>query len=420
MNAEILAVGDELLAGEVVDTNSPFIEEMLLEHHLGVRRVVLVPDDEAALAAALREAARRGRECLAEGKRPQFVVVAGGLGPTGDDITRQAVARAAGRRLVLREEALEHVARRLGVARARLPEANRRQAFFPEGARPLPNPHGTAWGFLVEVEGVEVYVLPGVPHELRHMLREEVLPRLRVEGHFARDCFLTFGAGESAVDGRLAELMRRGGNPLLATLARDGVVLVKVSARAEDAAAAAALLDAAREEIRRRLGELIICEGTGEPERALVALLAERGVSLAVAESCTGGMLGSRITSVPGASRVFLGGVVAYADALKEAFLGVRRETLERYGAVSAETAEAMARGCREAFGAGMSAAVTGIAGPSGGSPEKPVGLVYVAVADAGGVEVREFRFRGEREVVRRRAVNAALALLILRLRGRR
>ena len=420
MNAEILAVGDELLSGEVTDTNSPFIEDMLFDRHLTVRRVTLLPDDEEVVARALEEGAERGREALEAGFTPQVLIVTGGLGPTRDDITRQAVAAAAGKALEFRREALEHIARRFNRKLEDIPEENKRQAFFPEGSKALPNPNGTAQGFATTVAGIPVYVLPGVPHELKAMLCDSVLPRLGASSNYnyARARFYTQGKGESTIAGALGELMDRGRNPLLGTLAHKGMVIVKVCARAETPEEAAGLLDETTVEIRSRLGDAVVCEGLTSLEETLLNLARERNLTIAVAESCTGGLLGAALTSVPGSSEVFRGGVIAYSNELKEELLGVPAGVLDQHGAVSAPVAEAMAAGVLKGTDADLAAAITGIAGPGGGTQEKPAGLVYIGIATSEGAETHEFRFRGMREVVRQRSVSAALALLVRKTRS--
>jgi competence/damage-inducible protein CinA-like protein len=404
VKAEILTIGDELLRGEIVDTNKSFLSDRLLRFDVETRFQSSVCDDPDDMTDAFRRAAGRA----------EIVLVSGGLGPTRDDITLEVLARSFGRGMRLHEPSLAAIRsffERLG---REMSPSNEKQARMPEGAEVLPNPVGTAPGCMLEHEGTLFFCLPGVPRELARMMDEEVLPRLAARlrpagGSVLRAALLrTFGMGESTLEDELKDLAREEGVTLgFRTAFPDNFLRPVV--RAADEAQARAHLERVCEAIRARLGPLIYGRDDETMELVLGRLLAERGASLAVAESCSGGLLAQRISAVPGASRYFRGGVVAYANQAKRDLLGVPEALLAAHGAVSAPVACAMAEGARSRFGAELALATTGISGPDGGSPEKPVGLVFVAFADARGSEAHEFLFPFDRE--RHRVVTSQVAL---------
>ena len=403
MRAEILTIGDELLRGEIVDTNKALLSERLLGLDVETRFQTSVGDDPEEMADAFRRAA----------SRVDVVLVSGGLGPTRDDLTTEVLGQTFGRRMLQDPAALETIRdffRRVG---REMTQNNAKQACFPEGAEVLPNPVGTAPGFVLEAGGAVFFCMPGVPRELAQMLDEQVLPRIakrRGGGEVVRARLLrTFGMGESALDAELADVALSGGVSLGFRTAFPDNYLRPV-ARAASAALAEAMLDRVCESIRARLGPLVYGEGEAETLPVVAGrLLRERGRTLAVAESCTGGLVAERVSEVPGASDYFLGGVVAYANAAKEGLLGVPRELLDRHGAVSDEVARAMAEGVRRRFGADLGVATTGISGPDGGTAEKPVGLVHVALARAEGTHADSFVFPLDRS--RHRTLTAQVAL---------
>jgi nicotinamide-nucleotide amidase len=412
VTAEILTIGDELLRGEIVDSNKAFLAERLLALEIETRFQTSVRDDPEDM----RDAFLRARS------RSEIVLVSGGLGPTRDDLTFEVLARTFGRELVLHEPSLEAI--RAFFARVGRPmaEINAKQAWLPAGAEALPNPVGTAPGCQLEVPAAEgagrvlFLCMPGVPRELAKMMDEQVLPRIAARRAAAgrpasvvRAVLLrTFGLGESNLDEELRDVAREGDVVLGFRTAFPDNYLRPV-ARGATAAEAEARLAKVCDAIRERLGALVYGSGDETMEQVVGALLAARGQSLATAESCTGGLVGARLTAVPGSSRYYRGGVVAYADAAKEELLGVPGELLRRHGAVSAEVARAMAEGARGRLGADLAVATTGISGPGGGSAEKPVGLVYVGFASAAGSEAHELRFPLDRE--RHRALTAQVAL---------
>jgi nicotinamide-nucleotide amidase len=412
--AEIVAVGNELLLGETVDTNSAWAARRLSEIGVRVVRTTHVGDDSERLAEVLREA----------GGRSRWVIVTGGLGPTRDDLTRPVLASVLGRELRLDAGILAEVEarfRRFGYDR--MPAANRSQAEVPEGARTIPNPDGTAPGIVIEDGGTTFFALPGVPAEMKALLEAGVLPTIAAdlgqEAPVVRSRLVrTAGIGESALAERIDDLVEGVAPIEVAFLPDLGLVDLRLTLMGLPAAEADRRLAALAASIRERLSEWCF----GEDEVTLAAALGDalkaRGWSLAVAESCTAGELAAEITSVPGSSEYFVGGVVAYADEVKERILGVPAEVLAAHGAVSEATCRAMLDGVRSRLGADVGAAITGIAGPGGGTSEKPVGLVFCGVATPEGVWLRKVDYPGSRATVRRRATIATLSLLLRKVRS--
>lgn len=409
MRAVILSVGDELIAGTTVDTNSAYLSRRLGERGIGVVRHVTVGDDAEAIAAAISDAAGAA----------EVVLATGGLGPTLDDLTRDGLARAMGAELREDPRQLERIAK-LFAARGRpMKPSNRRQALVPVGAAAIDNDRGTAPGLAAMVGAARVFAMPGVPHEMVAMYQEQVAARLPAPGAVVRKDVHTFGAGESDVGEMIADLMARGATPSVGTTASAGVITVRVAASGDTAEQAAAEAARTAAEVRRRLGELVFGEDGQTLAGAVGAALAAAGQTLALAESCTGGLLGQMVTAVPGASEYFLGGAVCYADRAKAELLGVPGELIRSHGAVSEPVAAAMAEGARRRFGADWAVGITGIAGPTGGTADKPVGLVFIALAGAAGTKVHRHVFGGTREIVRQRAAFAGLNHLRRLLAGR-
>jgi len=403
-SAACLAVGSELLGESALDSNSLAVTRLLLRHGVVVSEKRVVGDDEGLIATAVSELLER---C-------DLVVVTGGLGPTVDDLTRRAVARALGRQI--RSDALVEgwVHERYASLGRKMPEVCRSMAEVVEETRPLRNLTGSAPGIYAEVGEAILVALPGVPHEMEPMLERELVPELRRRAGGllgAHRTLLLGGVMESEVEGRIRPLWDRLGRESLTILASPGVVRVvlKVVTGGGDASGR---LDEMEREFRDVLGDDVAGVDVGGLQEVVVGSLTSRGETLAVAESCTGGLLGASITDVPGASVVFHGGVVCYSNRAKESMVGVPGDLIERHGAVSEPVARALASGVRVRFGADYGVGITGIAGPGGGTPEKPVGLVHWAVAGPGGVEHRQKVFGGGRAAVRTWSVNAALDLL--------
>jgi competence/damage-inducible protein CinA-like protein len=409
VKAEVLTIGDELLRGEIVDSNKAFLSDRLLSldiethYHASVRDV---PED---MIDAFHRAARRA----------DIVLVSGGLGPTRDDLTSEVLARAFDRELRLDEAALAEIRAFFARTGRAMSENNASQAYFPDGAEVLANPIGTAPGFMLEVKGGAVFFcMPGVPREMMRMMDEQVLPRVAARGGrsvVVRARLLrTFGIGESSLDAELADIAASGDVTLgFRTAFPDNYV--RPVARAASVEQADALLDRVCEAIRARLGPIVYGEGNETLEQVVGQRLRERALRVAVAESCTGGLIAEKLTDVPGSSAYFLGGVVAYADAAKRALLGVPEALLAQHGAVSDPVARAMAEGVRERFSADLAVSTTGISGPDGGSEAKPIGLVHLALADAHGTHSDHFVFPLDR--TRHRQITAQVALDWIRRR---
>ncbi len=402
MIAEILTIGDELLRGEIVDSNKAFLSDRLLSLDVQTHFHASVRDEPADMTDAFHRAAERA----------DVVLVSGGLGPTRDDLTSAVLAESFGKKMVRDEDALAGIRAFFQSVSREMTPNNATQADFPEGAEVLLNPVGTAPGFMLPVEGSVFFCLPGVPREMTRMMDEQVLPRLARRTGVAQvvraRLLRTFGTGESMLDDQLTDIAAADDVALGFRTAFPDNYLRPV-ARAATAEEAEAKLDRVCQQIRERLGAIIYGEGDETLSAVVGRLLRERGETLATAESCTGGLIAQRVTDVPGASQVFLGGVVAYANEVKQAVLGVPSEVLEEHGAVSEPTARAMAEGVRERFGATYGIATTGISGPDGGTDEKPVGLVYLALAQASGTHVEHFVFPLDR--ARHRELTAQSAL---------
>jgi nicotinamide-nucleotide amidase len=406
--AEVLTIGDELLRGEIVDSNKSLLSERLLDLDIETRFHVSVRDDPSDMRDAFRRAAERS----------DVVLVSGGLGPTRDDLTMQVLAETFGRKLVLHQPSLDAIRAFFRSFGREMAEINAKQAYFPEGAEILPNPIGTAPGAMLEEGDALFFCMPGVPRELRRMLEEQVLPRVGercvaarqgVGGAVRATLLRTFGIGESSLDEMLRAVSLEPGVDLgFRTAFPENYV--RIVARGATKSEAGTKLERARAALRAKLGPL--CYGEGEEEtleRVVGRLLAQRGRTVAVAESCTGGLIGERFTSVPGSSAWFLGGVIAYSNEAKVALLGVPAEVIAREGAVSEAVARSMAEGARRRLGADLAVAATGISGPDGGTPEKPVGLVYVGLASEAGAQARDLFFPFDR--LRHRAATAHTAL---------
>ncbi|MHC4789171.1 MAG: CinA family nicotinamide mononucleotide deamidase-related protein, partial [Planctomycetota bacterium] len=379
--------------------------------HLGfdVHRLLAVGD----AAALLRDEVVRATQDSA------LVVITGGLGPTADDRARGAIAEAAGCELVEDADSRRHVVERLRSFGREATEGHLRQARFPAGATVFPNLVGTARGFACTVGCARVVAMPGVPREMRPMFTQSVAPflseALAPSGHVRTETVGIFPASESDVDERIPDLMEHGRNPSVGITVRDGIVSVSLRARADAEAEAAGLVQRDVAVLQERFGDRIFGHSTTLAQ-AVADQLERRGVTLGVAESLTGGLVGHMLVDVPGISRFFLADIVAYSDEVKVKQLGVPREAIERHGAVSAQVAEAMARGACAASGSDLGVSTTGIAGPSGGSKEKPVGLVYVGLWLDGASQVTKLNLRGDRWQVKDRSAKHALDLVRLAL----
>jgi nicotinamide-nucleotide amidase len=409
MTAEIIAVGSELLTPQRVDTNSLFLTDQL--NGLGVEVVTksVIGDDLNRLADAVRRAVSRS----------EIVILCGGLGPTEDDLTRDAVAAALDRKLIYHPEITEVLEQRFAQLKRKMAEVNKRQAFLIEGAEILPNERGTAPGQWIAESDAHVMLLPGPPHEMKAMFTRHCLPRLAriVPRQVIRTLVLRVaGMPESDLDQLIAPVYKKYDNPATTILAAAGDLQIHLRARCSTEGEAAALLVEVGGPIELLLGERIYSRNGQALEEVVGDMLRERHNTLSVAESCTGGLLGERITSVAGSSTYFLGGFITYASRMKVEWLGVPEDIIARCGAVSKETAEAMALGARRRTGSTYALAITGVAGPDAGGENAPVGTIYVGLADAAGCHVLHRQFIGDRTRIRQFATQMALDMLRRRI----
>jgi len=409
MNAEIIAVGSEMLTPDRVDTNSLYLTGQLNALGVEVTAKHVIGDDRGRLAAAVAAAAGSSN----------LIILTGGLGPTEDDVTRDAVAAATGRTLAFHQEIADRIEQRFRLRRRAMPEINKRQAYLIAGAEVLENDHGTAPGQWLDHDGRVIMLLPGPPNELEPMFEERCLPRLErmLPPQAIRVRILRIaGMPESEVDQLAAPIYTRYTNPVTTILAGGGDIQLHLRARAADAAEAERLAEEVASQIEGILGDRIYSRN-GDPIEAVIGeRLRARGDTVSVAESCTGGMLGERLTSVPGSSDYFVGGLLTYNDRMKNTLAGVSEEILRRSTAVSADAAEALAGGARARTGSTWAVSITGVAGPGGGTEAAPTGTVYIAVAGPDGCRSHHVRFTGDRTRVRMFATQTALDLLRRRL----
>ena len=411
--AELVAVGTELLLGDIANTDGQFISRQLAALGIQVFHHTVVGDNPGRLTEALKLA----------GSRADIVITTGGLGPTCDDLTRQVLAEAFGKPLLYNEEAARRMEERFAMSHPEggsMTENNYQQAYLPEGCVPFQNDWGTAPGCAFEADGVRVIMLPGPPRECRPMFMACAVPYLTplTEGTLVSRSLHLFGLGESQVEHRLRRRMEELTNPTLAPYARGGQVELRITARAEDEAQARAMIAPIEEEIRGIFGDAVYGADVDSLEAVVLPLMKEQGLTLACAESCTGGLIAKRFTELSGASAVFRGGVVSYATEVKETVLGVDHTLLETQGAVAEETARQMAQGARRVLGADYAVSVTGVAGPNADERGNPVGLVYIGIAWEGGDHVRTVHIPGDRARVRTFAANHAFDLLRRKLTG--
>jgi competence/damage-inducible protein CinA-like protein len=401
LQATVLAIGDELILGQRLDTNSQWISEQLLL--LGVRVVehMTVADDARQIAGALAHLSQVA----------PLLVTTGGLGPTLDDLTRQALASALGESLVEDTQAMEWLDAWFETSKLPMPESNRVQTLRPASARVLPNTHGTAPGLAATLNQCEIFCLPGPPSEMRPMFERELHKICKAYSSQVRVATLkTVGLAEARIATKLAGLMRRENRVLVGTTASDGIISIRIRCekRSDES-----LFEETFDQVRQKLGTYLYAESDASLPEHILGLLREHHATITTAESCTGGMLSASLTDCPGASDSYAGGWVTYTNSMKMSQLGVPERVIEEHGAVSAQCVEHMARGAQARAGTSHALAVSGIAGPDGGTADKPVGTVWIAHAwESDRMDARCFRFTGDRAQVRTRATTAALAML--------
>jgi len=405
MKAEIIAVGSELLTPDRLDTNSLYLTEELNAIGIEVLRKTIVGDNRELLSEAFRDALNR----------VPLIITSGGLGPTEDDLTRETLADLLGRKLRKNDAVLRNIEDRFRALGREMPPVNVRQAMVPEGADILENPRGTAPGLWLDDGGRSIVLLPGPPRELKPLFREQVLPRLRRlvsdVRMFHREIRVT-GLGESQVEQRIVGIYKRFPEVNTTVLAAPGETQVHLRMWTNDADRAKKTLDEIVKGFEIALADRIFSQDGASMEEVIARELTMHNATISAAESCTGGLLAQRLTSISGSSSYFLGGVVCYSNELKTAWAGVPAELIQTKGAVSGEVAIALADGIRRRVGSTFGVGITGIAGPGGGSEEKPVGTVHIALSHAGGVKERGVRFPGDREGIRWQASQVALDMV--------
>ncbi len=408
--ASIISIGNELLSGQTVDTNAANLGERLLSIGIPVVSSYTTGDDIDSIIRSFNLASSDA----------DLIFATGGLGPTDDDVTRQAFAKFLSTELQLQKELLQKIQNFFISRNRQMPSKNKVQAYIPAGSKALANNLGTAPGIMAEAKGKLLIALPGVPSEMKQMFEESVLPELQ---RFAGGQAVVirklkcFGAGESNIAELLGPLMQRGRNPLINCTASCGVITLTITATAKDKDKAQQMAEKDEKSLRNKLGELVY--GTEDQTLAEVVgeKLAQQKKTIAVAESCTGGCLAKLLTDIPGASRYFTHGWVTYSNSAKTSELGVPAHLIEKHGSVSEQVAQAMAQGARKRAGTAFAIGVTGIAGPTGASEQKPVGLVYISVDSDNGCETKRFIFSGGRGTIRLRAAQTALNMFRLKMR---
>ena len=408
MKAEIIAVGTELLLGQITNTNARFIAKKLAEQGIGVYWQTVVGDNAARVADAFKIALARA----------DLILCSGGLGPTMDDLTKETVAEVLGLPLVKDEAWEKHLEGLFSSMRRAMTDNNRKQALLPHGARLIYNYHGTAPGILITVGPKVVALMPGPPRELEPMFTNEILPLLSVGAEriiFSR-VLKVVGLGESTMEEQIVDLVQEQTNPTIAPLAKSAEVHLRLTAGAATKAEASRLLDNTESKLLARLGDAVFARDEETMVDVVAKLLAEKELTIATAESCTGGLLAHTLTNVSGSSTYFLQGLITYSNHSKTDLLGIKAAIIRDYGAVSEEVARAMAENMRRRSSSNLAMGITGVAGPTGGTEKKPVGLVFIALATPDGVTCHRFNFFGKRETIKERAVMTALNMLRLYL----
>lgn len=408
MIAEIISIGSELLLGQIANTDAQFISQQLSSMGINLFYHTVVGDNKVRILEALSIASARSK----------LIITTGGLGPTMDDISKETISEYLGLKLIMHEQSKKSIEEYFMKRNRKLCTNNLKQAMMPEGAHILPNNVGTAPGAIVEKDDKTFIILPGPPHELHQMFKESVLPYLEklTNKKILSRVIRIYGIGESAVEEKIKDILSTQSNPTIAPLAGNGEVSLRITAKANNEKSCYDLIKPVEEKIINRLGNFVYGFDDDNLESAVVSLLKERNLSLAVAESCTGGLISNRITNVSGSSNIFMEGFVTYSNNAKIKRLSVSENTLKKYGAVSRHTAFEMAVGVRRSSNTDFGLAVTGIAGPTGGSEEKPVGLVYIALSGSDETLVQKHLLTGNRESIKFQTSSLALNMLRLHL----
>lgn len=404
MNAEIITIGTELLLGQILDTNSQYLGKKLSEIGVNLYYKTSVGDNIVRIKETLSIATSRS----------DIVIITGGLGPTVDDVTRNAIAEWSGKKLVFDDNLLLRIEHFFKSRNIKMPENNKIQAYIPEGVLILENKVGSAPGFILEHNSKIIICVPGVPNEMKPMIESGVIPYLVEKSGVSRFIILSkrikiVGIPESLADEKIKDIFIESRNPTVAILAHQTEIEIRLTAKEETRQKAEYLIENLKKEIYSRLQENIYGEDDETLEEKVAVLLKMKKLTVSTAESCTSGLLAYRFTNIPGSSLYFLGGINTYSNESKIKLLGVKEDIIKNYGAVSKECAEEMAKMCRKKFGSDIAIAITGIAGPDGGTDEKPIGLVYMAIDMKGEIKVNKYNFGGLRETVRARAAQTAL-----------
>ncbi|MBE6066402.1 MAG: competence/damage-inducible protein A [Clostridium lundense] len=404
MKAEIIAVGTEILLGDIINTNAQYLSKSLADMGIFVYHQSVVGDNSERLMEELNSSFERS----------DIVITTGGLGPTTDDLTKEVGSTYFNKRLVLHKESLDKIEAFFKTLNRTLTENNKKQAYFPEDSIILDNDHGTAPGCIIEDNGKILILLPGPPKENKPMFENYVAPYLKKFQHgiLASKTLRICGVGESSVATQISHIIENQTNPTVAPYAKENEVTLRITAKASNREEAFKLISPIESKIRDILGENIYGEGETALENVVAQMLIEKNLSLSTAESCTGGLLSGRLINYPGISEIFMDGCVTYSNEAKMKRLGVKKGTLEIYGAVSENTAIEMAEGVARTSGTDIGISTTGIAGPGGGTDEKPVGLVYIGLYIKGNTYVKKLNFPGNRHSVRERTVTSALDFL--------
>lgn len=405
MHGEIISIGTELLLGDVENTNASYLAKILAQKGIDLFYITCVGDNYDRLVETIQMARTRS----------QIIFTTGGLGPTSDDITRKAIAKAFSRPLILNEDARQMIEDFFSARGVYMPKENLNQAYYPQGGTLLFNSQGTAPGIFLDADNTRLFALPGVPHEMQRMVSERVLPILEEfsGGSFLQSLLVRiYGLGESVVEHRLQDIIAQQSNPTVALLAGTGEVFVRITCKETSSSRASALIDEVLEQVKQRIGQYIYGYDEDTLETVVARHMQKEQKTVAVAESCSGGLLAHRLTNIPGSSSFFQGGIVSYSDASKMSLLQVSEEILLRHGAVSEEVALAMARGVQKRMGSHIGLGITGIAGPQGGTEKKPVGTVCFGIITPHISRTETKYFPGERVQVKYRSTNHALHLL--------